>query len=61
MFGDEDYNDDDGVCAALTLCVTPAFPVSDVDMLVGKDHIVVTSDRVINMFSPHVYINMFKH
>lgn len=36
VFGDEDCDDDDGVCAALTLCVTPAFPVSDVDMSVGK-------------------------
>lgn len=36
VFDDEDGDDDGGVCAALTLCVTPAFPVSDVETFVGK-------------------------
>lgn len=35
VFDDED-GDDGGVCAALTVCVTPAFPVSDVETFVGK-------------------------
>lgn len=35
VFDDED-GDDDGVCAALTVCVTPAFPVSDVEAFVIK-------------------------